>query len=151
MRKGTKKNNVTLREKPLASGSLSLYLDIYRDGIRSYEFLKLYILAKPRTPIDRQKNKETLELAETIRTKRESELIHTAYGEVVPVRKNVSFFAFADKYQADYTKKDIRMITGAINRFRSFIEEKHPTKNPGKLLFSQIDKIMIAGFVPFSI
>ena len=147
--KGDKKNNVILREKLLASGSLSLYLDIYRDGIRSYEFLKLYILAKPRTPIDRQSNKETLELAEKIRTQRESDLNHAAHGEVTPIKKNVSFFAFADKYQTDYTKKDIRMITGAINRFRSFIEEKHPTKNPGKLLFSQIDKIMIAGFVEY--
>lgn len=51
MRKATKKNNVTLREKELASGNISLYLDIYRDGDRKYEFLKLYLNPKARTPI----------------------------------------------------------------------------------------------------
>ena len=33
---------VTLRTKEVAKGRKSYYLDIYRDGKRSYEFLKLY-------------------------------------------------------------------------------------------------------------
>lgn len=36
-----KKAPVTLREKTLANGNKSLYLDIYRNGKREYEFLKL--------------------------------------------------------------------------------------------------------------
>ena len=57
-RKGTKKNNVVLREKALTNGNVSLYLDIYRDGTRTYEFLKLYVNTKARTPIDREANRE---------------------------------------------------------------------------------------------
>ena len=39
-----KKEPVTLREKTLANGNKSLYLDIYRNGKREYEFLKLYLV-----------------------------------------------------------------------------------------------------------
>ncbi len=72
MRKGTKKNNVTLREKPLANGNISLYLDIYRDGVRVKEYLKLYVVEKPKSTAERAENKETLRLAEEIRTARQS-------------------------------------------------------------------------------
>ena len=37
------KEIVRLREKPLKDGQKSLYLDIYVNGARSYEFLKLYL------------------------------------------------------------------------------------------------------------
>ena len=30
--------------KSLSNGSKSLYLDIYRDGKRTYEYLKMYII-----------------------------------------------------------------------------------------------------------
>jgi integrase len=53
----------------LKDGSRSLYLDIYRDGRREYEFLKLYIVPE-RTPIDKMQNKETLLQANTIKAQR---------------------------------------------------------------------------------
>lgn len=36
------KEPVKLREKKLANGNVSLYLDIYRNGKRQKEYLKLY-------------------------------------------------------------------------------------------------------------
>ena len=56
-RRGLKKNNVVLRERKLANGNISLFLDTYKDGAHTYEFLKLY-LVKARTPLERQANKE---------------------------------------------------------------------------------------------
>lgn len=38
------KEPVRIRTKKLADGSESLYLDIYQNGKRSYEFLKMYLL-----------------------------------------------------------------------------------------------------------
>ena len=38
------KEPIRLRFKKLANGNQSIYLDIYRNGVRSYEFLKLYII-----------------------------------------------------------------------------------------------------------
>ena len=43
---------VTLRKKELLNGNHSLYLYIYVNGKRHYEFLKLY-LKKPKNRIDR--------------------------------------------------------------------------------------------------
>ena len=37
------KEPVKLREKKLSNGNISLYLDIYRNGKRHKEYLKLYL------------------------------------------------------------------------------------------------------------
>lgn len=148
-KRGTKKNNVTLREKQLNSGNLSLYLDIYRDGTRSYEFLKLYINTKARTPLERESNKTTYTLAESIRTERENELNHTSHGYITPAKKNISFFTYADNYVAKYQKKDIRMIEGVLKRFREFLTESRPRLNHQTLKLSQITTVMVSDFVEY--
>lgn len=74
-----KKESVTLREKKLASGNISLYLDIYRGGKRSYEFLKLYII-KANTPSERELNRSTRATAQAIKAKRQIELQNNEYG-----------------------------------------------------------------------
>jgi site-specific recombinase XerD len=148
-RRGTKKNNVTLREKLLANDNISLYLDIYRDGKRSYEFLKLYINSKTRTPLEREANKQNRELAEIIRTKRESELNHSAFGEIAPENKKILFTNYSQSYTNLYTKKDIRMITGAIQRFKDYYAEKYPKLKISALKLSEIDKQMIVGYVEY--
>ena len=43
-KKITQKEPVKLREKVLANGNISLYLDIYRNGKRHKEYLKLYLI-----------------------------------------------------------------------------------------------------------
>ncbi|MCE5204747.1 MAG: site-specific integrase [Porphyromonadaceae bacterium] len=78
-KKNGKKESVTLREKKLANGNISLYLDIYRDGKRSYEFLKLYI-TKASTPLEREVNRQTRATAQAIKAKRQIELQNNEYG-----------------------------------------------------------------------
>lgn len=148
-RKGTKKNNVVLREKELVSGNLSLYLDIYRDGQRSYEFLKLYINAKARNPIDKEQNRANYELANRIRTDRENELNNLAFDYIPPAKQKVLFFEFAQNYLDTYTKKDIAMIKGVIDDFRRFITEDLPGNKPEFLKIGQIDRIMVVDFINF--
>lgn len=48
------KEPIRLRTKKLSNGNESLYLDIYTDGKRDYEFLKLYIIQE-RTKEDKEK------------------------------------------------------------------------------------------------
>lgn len=70
---------ITLREKPLKDGRLSIYLDIYEDGQRRYEFLKLYILPETNDKI-KADNRATRKLAEVVRGKRLVEAQNTAFG-----------------------------------------------------------------------
>ena len=50
------KEPVRLWMKALSNGSQSLYLDIYRNGKRTYEYLKLYII--PETDENARKQNE---------------------------------------------------------------------------------------------
>ena len=65
------KEPVTIRFKELAKGSKSIYLDIYRDGVRSYEFLKLYLIPeRPNHPEDKTANQVTRDAANAIKAQR---------------------------------------------------------------------------------
>jgi integrase len=124
-RRGTRKNNVVLREKTLANGNISLYLDIYRSGKRSYEFLKLYIIDKPQTPFDREENNKNYQLAENVRTKREEELNHEEFEFIAPHLKKTNFLAFFQDFLDNYNKKDDRMVKGSYEHFKSFLKEEN--------------------------
>ena len=77
------KGQVQLRMKPLKKGGKSLYLDIYRNGVRRYEFLHLY-LAPERTGDDRLRNEEVIRVAEAICAKRTIELQLQANAMTMP-------------------------------------------------------------------
>ena len=70
---------VKLRKRKTRTGLYSLYLDTYANGKRTYEYLRLYLVPE-RTREDKRKNKETLQLAETIRAKRVIEYHEGRYG-----------------------------------------------------------------------
>ena len=73
------KEPIRLREKRLANGNRSLYLDIYYDGKREYEFLRLYLI--PETDkASRDKNRQTMALANAVKAKRIVELQNTKHG-----------------------------------------------------------------------
>lgn len=75
-RKTIDKEPVTVRFKELANGNKSIYLDIYINGKRQYEFLKLYLLPETgrNKTATRQKNSETMEIANIIKAKRVIEI-----------------------------------------------------------------------------
>ncbi|MCM1169722.1 MAG: site-specific integrase [Bacteroides sp.] len=88
----TSKEPVRLRKRIMPSGNTSLYLDIYHNGTRTYEYLKMY-LSPENTRKDKERNKETLQLAEAVRAKRVVELRNGIYGFAQQSR-NVKFFDY---------------------------------------------------------
>ncbi|RTL47765.1 MAG: site-specific integrase [Sphingobacteriales bacterium] len=78
---------VKLRHKAISGNRKSLYLDFYpaiphpeTGKPTRREFLGLYLFDNPKKPFDKQCNKETLQLAENIRAKRQIEIQAENYG-----------------------------------------------------------------------
>lgn len=58
---------------------------------RRKENLQLYLIAKPRTPVERQQNKEALELAAKICAEREQEFKESMLGYRLKKDRNINF------------------------------------------------------------
>lgn len=87
------KEPIRVRQKALQNGCISLYLDVYRGGKRSYEFLKLYLVPE-RTKEDREKNRQTMQLANTIKSKRIVEIQNGEYGFKSEYATEVLFYPY---------------------------------------------------------
>jgi len=61
---------------------------------REYEFLDLFLYEKPKTNLEKDHNKETLQLANTIRAKKIIDSQSTSHGFVGNVRSKVGFLAY---------------------------------------------------------
>jgi integrase len=96
---------VHLRQrKQTKSGSISLFLEIYKGttttsagkvkNLRDYEYLNLYLIDRPKNPLERQHNKETLELAKGIKAKRELEIKNGMYGFASEFKVNTNFIDY---------------------------------------------------------
>lgn len=131
-------DNPKLGAKVLSDGKESLFLDYYfgytkeineRTGKevvkvdRKREYLKLYLWQAPRTPIERQQNKETLELAKKIRFERGQDLLESVEGYRLKKDRDINFLDYFQSYIDKYTKKDYRMIVIALKRFRDFLHD----------------------------
>ncbi|MCM0316887.1 tyrosine-type recombinase/integrase [Bacteroides fragilis] len=157
------KENPKLEQNTLSDGRISLYLNYYlgrsqyedeKTGKikikhnRKKEFLELYLITNPRTPLERLTNKETLEKAIEIRAEREQELKQDRKGYRIFSNRKINIFDFMQSYYNNYTKGDIRMIKAAIKRFKDFIRDEYPLYKTC-ITPEQIDKEMISKFVEF--
>lgn len=73
------KEPVRIREKTLANGNRSLYLDIYKDGERRYKFLKLYLIPE-KDSASKMMNKNTWEAAMAIKAMEIQSIIQEKAG-----------------------------------------------------------------------
>lgn len=90
---GKSKEPIRLRKRKTRTGLVSLYLDIYINGQRSYEYLKLYLIPEKNRD-DKRKNQETLKLAEAIRAKRVVELQNQEFGFKSPYQEESNFYEY---------------------------------------------------------
>lgn len=174
------KDNPRLEQRLLADGQISLYLEyylgrqsepvldeygepvLYKSGkmagtpkykvkhIRRQENLKLKLVANPRTPIDRENNRQTLQLAKKIRQEREQELLENQEGYRLKKDRQIDFLEYFQTYIDNYTKKDIRMVRIALKRFRDFLKETPEyTKFAKGIKPEQLNKDMMVAFTEY--
>lgn len=113
-------DNPKLKQKKMSDGNLSLYLDYYLGRVnevdeytgeqtskvqRKREFLHLTLLANPRTPLERQSNKDTMALAQKIRFEREQQLKEGNFGYRLKTKRNINFLDYFQNYIDGYTKR----------------------------------------------
>lgn len=102
---------------------------MYRDGKRTYEFLKLYLLPG-NTPLIRKQNSVTLEAAKTIQAQR---IIKVQSGEanMLYKRSTVSWEKFCDTYLVEKKMSESRMYTikGAWAWWYRAVKPKTPVKS----------------------
>lgn len=159
-------DNPKLKQKVMSDGNYSLYLDYYLGRAnftdeatgeikskvqRKREFLHLTLYATPRTPIERQQNKDTLALAQKIRFEREQEFKEDKEGYRIKKKKqDINFLDYFQGYIDKYTKKDIRMIEIALHRFKDFLADTPEyNKYIKRITPQQINRDMVQTFTEY--
>jgi integrase len=116
--------SVKLRTKKTKKGG-SLYLDIYHDGQREYEFLNIHLTK------DKESNKEKMRIADSIRAKRELEILSGSHGLTPKFKKNANFVEYFERYTNKKTNtthyrntlKHLREFTGGAIKFLHISEK----------------------------
>lgn len=140
------KEPVRLRIKDLKNGNKSLYLDIYLDGMRKYEFLKLYL--KPDRKENRIDNANTLRLANAIKAKRIIELQNRKYDFFNQDEGNIDLLTYmiqrAKRSQGEGQGK--RGILGTAIRSAELLRQYSGRQ---VIPIKMVDKTFISGYVVY--
>ncbi len=158
-------DNPKLGAKILSDGRESLFLDYYLGYQMVYseahdrevarkdrkrEYLSLYLWQAPRTPIERQQNKAILDLAKKIRFERGQELLESIEGYRLKKSRDINFLDYFKAYIDRYTKKDIRMMEIAFNRFKDFLRDTPEyNKYMQSIKPTQITRDMVIAFTEY--
>lgn len=158
-------DNPKLGAKILSDGRESLFLDYYfgyrmeyseklgRDVAkkdRKREYLSLYLWQAPRTPLERQQNKEMLEIAKRIRFERGQQMLESAEGYRLKKNDDINFLDWFWSYYEAYTKADKRHIKRAYTVFVDFLKATPEySKYAKRIKPSQLSKDMMLAFTDY--
>lgn len=172
------KDNPKLEQRPTADGRISLYLEyylgrvsepvldefgepvLYESGkmagtpkfkikhLRKQENLNIYLVAKPRTPVERHQNKENLEIAEKIRCDRQQELKENIDGYRLKKKIKVNLLEYFAEFADNANVADKLVLKGALKNFKDFLQEEYPHFS-NRIEAKNLNKEMIQRFVDF--
>lgn len=139
------KESVKLRKRKLSTGNTSLYLDIYLNGKREYEYLKLYLIPET-SRADKEKNRETIRLAEAIKAKRVVEVQNNEYGFKNDFAEDTRFFDYykemCNKRLGEFSKSNWGNWMSALR----YLEQYEKNQN---ITFAEITPKWVEGFREF--
>lgn len=131
----TSTDNPKLLGNVLADGRVSLYLRYnYGSGNdgkgntkvdRVKEFLKLYLVNNPKTPLERQQNKDTFALAQEIKKDRGRQFLEDKEGYKIK-QNGINLFVYFANFINQSGVADKHVLEGALKNFQDFIGEEYP-------------------------
>lgn len=139
------KEPVKVRFKALRNGSKSIYLDYYQDGVREYEFLKLYIIPE-RSQTDKLQNEETLKTANAIKAQRIISIQNTGHGFSNSNGKSriklVDYLEIqAKKYEESGSNAYARTVRNTICQLVRY--------KGSNITMKQVDKAFLLGYIEY--
>ena len=136
------KEPIKLRVKHLANGNKSKYLDMYMNGKRKYEFLKLYIIPEYNKS-DRVRNSETLKLANAIKAQRIIELQNQSHGFKINKMSHIKLIDYIQGVAEKKSENEVRktVLHAVVYHLRRY--------DPNDTQLSRIDKDYILGFLDY--
>lgn len=147
------KMKISLEKRALSDGKKSLRLSYYygyskdADGKikhqRKYEKLDLFIYDKPKSPEEKNHNKEALRLAEAIRSKRVVEAQSNKHGFADQTKSKASFFLFFNQVLQDKQQSTSQSNSCIWECAFKQLVRYYPSKD---LSFEQLTPEFINGF-----
>lgn len=136
------KEPIRIREKKLKNGNISLYLDIYRNGKREYEFLKLYLIPE-KSREDKERNRQTLQLANSIKAQRIVEMQNGEFGFKSQFAEDTLFF---DYYKAMCESRLGKESRGNWGNWYSCLHHLMKYEKKKDITFAEITPEWVQGF-----
>ena len=147
---------ISIEKRKAAGGKLSVRLAYYYGYTKSaegkithqrkFEKLDLFLYEKPKTPIEKQHNKDTLKLAETIQAKRVIEAESGKHGFNDKNKAKINFITYLDtihkEKQRTTSKSNAVSWDCSIKQFKKF----HPDTI---LLVESITPELLKGFADY--
>ena len=140
---------ITLKQKNLSDGRISLYIESYKGSstnlqgkrvhLRDFEYLKLYLHQDPNSGKEKKENKETLALAENILTIRKTEHLQGKYNLKDTIKCKRNFLNFFEEMTEEKQNKS------SLNNYGNWSSTFGHLKKivPKNLTFDEIDEIFI--------
>ena len=137
------KELVTLRQRAMKDGGQSLYLDYSMNGIRTREFLKMYLVPE-HTRLDKIKNQETMKLAEGMKAKKILMLQEGRSGIRAARHEDITLGNFINEQKEEYTQAGKPFYPEALDKIAKWMK-----KYGKKVTLLTLDKDYILGFCRF--
>lgn len=150
---------VTLRQRLLKSGKITLYFDYYppirnpkTNKMQRHEYLGIYLYGNPTNKVQRDFNQSMLEKGELIRCRRQEQVINRQFGFIDHSQQKEDFLAYFEEYAKKQsntkwgiTFKHFQVFTGGkctfgdinvdlCNKFRDHLLNKKQLKHTKKKL-----------------
>lgn len=138
------KEPVRIRFRKLKDGSQSVYLDCYRNGERTYEYLKMYLVPET-SPRAKELNASVMESANYIKAQRIMEITNSESGlKKIKLLNKQRLCDIMQEY-SDQVKKSGSESYQNIDHVRKVLIQYKGEK----VTLSQVDKDFVLGFINY--